>query len=128
LRRFSSPKNVFGFTLRFCAILSSRQQGIRSVAIRLKRSRRHLGTRWFHRALAKQIAAGTVGAMFDNIEKFNSKIERGSLLLPSPKSDGALFVFLGLIGLLVFAYIIGKRVAHFLRRSQIRFYPVYRHQ
>jgi predicted nucleic acid-binding Zn ribbon protein len=56
------------------------------------------------------------------------QIERGSLLLPSPKSDGALFIFLGLIGLLVFAYIIGKRVAHFLRRSQVRFYRVYRHQ
>jgi predicted nucleic acid-binding Zn ribbon protein len=42
------------------------------------------------------------------------QIERGSLLLPSPKADGALFIFLGLIGLLVFAYIIGKRVAHFL--------------
>jgi hypothetical protein len=48
--------------------------------------------------------------------------------LHSPKSDGAFFIFLGLIGLLVFAYIIGKRVAHFLRRSQVRFYRVYRHQ
>jgi predicted nucleic acid-binding Zn ribbon protein len=56
------------------------------------------------------------------------QIERGSLLLPSPKSDGALFIFLGLVGLLVFAYIIGKRVAHFIRRSQVRFYRVYRHQ
>jgi predicted nucleic acid-binding Zn ribbon protein len=56
------------------------------------------------------------------------EIERGSLLLPSPKADGALFIFLGLIGLLVFAYIIGKRVAHFLRRSQVRFYRAYRHQ
>jgi predicted nucleic acid-binding Zn ribbon protein len=56
------------------------------------------------------------------------QIERGSLSLPSPKSDGALFIFLGLIGLLVLAYIIGKRVAHFLRRSQVRFYRVYRHQ
>jgi len=56
------------------------------------------------------------------------QIERSSLLLPSPKSDGALFIFLGLIGLLLFAYIIGKRVAHFLRRSQVRFYRVYRHQ
>jgi predicted nucleic acid-binding Zn ribbon protein len=56
------------------------------------------------------------------------QIQRGSLLLPSPKADGALFIFLGLIGLLVFAYIIGKRVAHFLRRSQVRFYRVYRHQ
>ena len=56
------------------------------------------------------------------------QIERGSLLLPSPKADGALFIFLGLIGLLVFAYIIGKRVAHFLRRSQVRFYRIYRHQ
>jgi predicted nucleic acid-binding Zn ribbon protein len=55
------------------------------------------------------------------------QIEHGSLL-PSPKSDGALFIFLGLIGLLVFAYIIGKRVAHFLRRSQVRFYRAYRHQ
>jgi predicted nucleic acid-binding Zn ribbon protein len=57
-----------------------------------------------------------------------SQIERGSLLLPSPKSDAALFIFGGLIGLLVFAYIIGKRVAHFLRRSQVRFYRAYRHQ
>ncbi len=56
------------------------------------------------------------------------QIEGGWLLLPSPKSENALFVFLGLIGLLVFAYIIGKRVAHFLRRSQVRFYRVYRHQ
>jgi hypothetical protein len=56
------------------------------------------------------------------------QIERGSLLLPSPQADGALFIFLGLIGVLVFAYIIGKRVAHFLRRSQVRFYRVYRHQ
>jgi predicted nucleic acid-binding Zn ribbon protein len=56
------------------------------------------------------------------------QIERGSHLLPSPKSDGALFIFLGLIGLLVFAYIIGKRVAHLLRRSQVRFYRVYRYQ
>ena len=56
------------------------------------------------------------------------QIERGSLLLPTPKSDGALFIFLGLIGLLGFAYIIGKRVAHFLRRSRVRFYRVYRHQ
>jgi tellurite resistance protein TehA-like permease len=54
------------------------------------------------------------------------QIERG-VLLPSPKADGALFIFLGLIGLLVFAYIIGKRVAHFLRRSEVRFYRVYRH-
>jgi hypothetical protein len=37
-------------------------------------------------------------------------------------------MFLGLIGLLVFAYIIGNRVAHFLHRSQVRFYRVYRHQ
>ena len=50
------------------------------------------------------------------------RIERGSLLLPSPKSGGALFIFLGLIGLLVFAYIIAKRVADFLRRSQVRVY------
>jgi hypothetical protein len=56
------------------------------------------------------------------------EIERGSMSLPSRKSDGALFIFLGLIGLLVFAYIIRKRVAHFLRRSQVRFYRVYRHQ
>jgi hypothetical protein len=48
--------------------------------------------------------------------------------LPSPKSNAALFIFLGLIGLLVFAYFIGKRVAHFLRRSQVSFYRVYRHQ
>jgi hypothetical protein len=50
------------------------------------------------------------------------QIERGSLLPPSPKSDGAFFIFLGLVGLLVLAYIIGKRVAHLLRRSQVRFY------
>jgi predicted nucleic acid-binding Zn ribbon protein len=56
------------------------------------------------------------------------QIERGSLLLPSPKSESALFVFLGLIGLSVFAYIVGKRVAHFVRRSQVRFYRAYRHQ
>jgi excisionase family DNA binding protein len=56
------------------------------------------------------------------------QMERGSLLLPSPKADGALFISLGLIGLLVFAYIIGKRVAHFLRRSQVRFYRIYRRQ
>jgi hypothetical protein len=49
-------------------------------------------------------------------------------LFPSPKADGALFIFLGLIGLLVLACIIGKRVAHFLRRSQVRFYRAYRHQ
>ena len=56
------------------------------------------------------------------------QIERGSLSLPSPKWDSALFIFLGLIGLLVFAYIIGKRVAHFFRRSRIRFYRLYRQQ
>jgi len=56
------------------------------------------------------------------------QIGRGSLLLPSPKADGALFIFLGLIGLLVFSYMIGKRVAHFLRRSHVRFYRAYRHQ
>jgi undecaprenyl pyrophosphate phosphatase UppP len=56
------------------------------------------------------------------------EIERGSMLLPSPKSDDALMIFLGLIGSLVFAYIVGKRVAHFLCRSQVRFYRVYRHQ
>jgi membrane-bound metal-dependent hydrolase YbcI (DUF457 family) len=39
------------------------------------------------------------------------QIEGGWLLLPSPKSENALFVFLGLIGLPVFAYIVGKRVA-----------------
>jgi hypothetical protein len=50
------------------------------------------------------------------------------IILPSPTLDGGLFIFLGLIGLVVFAYIIGKRVAHFLRRSQIRFYRVYRPQ
>ena len=55
------------------------------------------------------------------------QIGRGSLLLPSPKADGALFIFLGLIGLLVFSYMIGKRVAHFLRRSHVRFYRAYRH-
>jgi hypothetical protein len=36
------------------------------------------------------------------------QIERGSLLLPSPKADGALYIFFGLIGLLVLAYIVGK--------------------
>jgi len=55
------------------------------------------------------------------------QIERGSLLLPSPKADGALFIFLGLIGLLVFAYIVGKRVARLLWGSRIRFYRTYQH-
>jgi hypothetical protein len=36
--------------------------------------------------------------------------------------------FLGLIGLLVFAYIIRKRVAHSLSGSQVRFYRRYRYQ
>jgi len=53
------------------------------------------------------------------------QIEGGWLLLPSPKSESALFVFLGLIGLPVFAYIVGKRVAHFVCRSQVRFYRAY---
>ncbi len=39
------------------------------------------------------------------------QIERGSMLLPSPKSDGALFIFPGLTGLRIFAYVAGKRVA-----------------
>ena len=56
------------------------------------------------------------------------QIERGWPLLPSPKSESALFVFLGLIGLPVFAYIIGKRVARLLWRSRIRFYRTYQHQ
>jgi uncharacterized membrane protein YidH (DUF202 family) len=56
------------------------------------------------------------------------EIAHGAMPLASPKSDGALVIFLGLIALLVLAYIIGNRVAHLLRRSQVRFYRVYRHQ
>jgi hypothetical protein len=55
-------------------------------------------------------------------------IGRRSMPLPSPKLDKAFFIFLGLIGLLVFAYVVGKRAARFFHRSQVRFYRVRRHQ
>ena len=56
------------------------------------------------------------------------EIGRGSMPFPPPDSDGALFYFLGLIGVLIFGYMIGKGVARFLRRSQVRFFRSYRHQ
>ena len=56
------------------------------------------------------------------------QIARGSMPLPPPDSDSALFYFLGLIAILVIGYMIGKGVARFFRRSQVRFFRSYRHQ
>ena len=47
---------------------------------------------------------------------------QGSSLLPRPDSDAALFVFLGIIGLLIAGYILGSNVARLFRRPQIRFF------
>lgn len=56
------------------------------------------------------------------------EVVRGSSPLPPPDSDGAFFYFLGLIGIVVFSYMIGKGVARLFRRSQVRFFRSYRHQ
>jgi hypothetical protein len=42
--------------------------------------------------------------------EFGAEID-ARMLLPSPKSDGALFIFPALTGLRIFAYVAGKRVA-----------------
>ena len=52
---------------------------------------------------------------------------QGSSLLPRPDSDAALFVFLGIIGLLIAGYILGSNVARLFRRPQIRFFRSHRH-
>jgi hypothetical protein len=56
------------------------------------------------------------------------QIARGSMPLPPPDSGSALFYFLGLIAVLAFGYMIGKGVARYLRRSQVRFFRSYHHQ
>ena len=56
------------------------------------------------------------------------QIARGSMPLPPPDSESALFYFLGIIAILVFGYMTGKGVARFFRRSQVRFFRNYRHQ
>ena len=51
---------------------------------------------------------------------------QGSSLLPRPDSDAALFVFLGIMGLLIAGYILGSNVARLFRRPQIRFFRTHR--
>jgi hypothetical protein len=48
--------------------------------------------------------------------------------LPSPKAEDGLYVIMACIALIVAPYFFGKRLARFIRRSQVRFYRVYRHQ
>lgn len=56
------------------------------------------------------------------------EIEHGSVPVPPPNSDRALFYFLGLIAFVMIGYMIGKGVARIVRRSQVRFFRTYRHQ
>ena len=50
------------------------------------------------------------------------KIERGSLPVPPPDSEEALFYFFGLIAFVTLGYMVGKGVARIVRRSQVRFF------
>jgi len=56
------------------------------------------------------------------------EIGQGAMPLPDPRSGSALLYFLGLVALVGFSYAIGKGVARFARRSQVRFFRSYRHQ
>lgn len=70
-----------------------------------------------------------LGAIFVSIVILRAlEIAGDGTPLPSPRSNGAVLIFFGLIGLLVIAYISGKSVARIVRRSQVRFYRTYRHQ
>lgn len=55
------------------------------------------------------------------------EIERGSLPVPLPDSEKALFYLLGLIAFVTLGYMFGKGVARIVRRSQVRFFRTYRH-
>jgi hypothetical protein len=70
------------------------------------------------------IGAFVVGAWFLQIW---GSIQSSSLL-PRPDSDAAIFVFLGIIGLLIAGYILGSSVARLFRRSQVRFFRSYRYK
>ena len=77
----------------------------------------------------------TVGVVFAGLATFSVvvamrvvEIKYGSLPVPPPNSDKALFYFLGLIAFVMIGYMIGKGVARIVRRSQVRFFRTYRHQ
>jgi hypothetical protein len=55
------------------------------------------------------------------------EIGQGAMPLPDPRSDSAFLYFLGMVALVAFSYTIGKGVARFARRSQVRFFRSYRH-
>ena len=56
------------------------------------------------------------------------EIANGHPFLRSPKAEDGLLVIMACIAIIVVPYFLGKRLARFLRRSQVRFYRVYRHQ
>lgn len=47
---------------------------------------------------------------------------------PDPRSDGALFIVLGLLAFVVVAFLVGKVVARLFHRSKLRFLRSYEHQ
>jgi hypothetical protein len=84
---------------------------------------------------ATRAERSTVGLIFAGLAIFIVvvamrliEIERGSLPVPPPDSEKALFYLLGLIAFVTLGYMIGKGVARIVRRSQVRFFRTYRHQ
>ena len=56
------------------------------------------------------------------------EVVRGSSPMPPSDAGGASLYLLAMIGVVVCSYMIGKGVARFFRRSQVRFFRSYRHQ
>lgn len=52
----------------------------------------------------------------------------GLMLPPKPGNDAGLFVFLGLIGFVIAASLLGQGIAHIIYRSKLRFLRRYEHR
>lgn len=62
------------------------------------------------------------GIVLATVARRAFEIGQGAMPLPDPHSSSALLYFLGLVAFVGFSYAIGKGVARFARRSQVRFF------
>jgi hypothetical protein len=56
------------------------------------------------------------------------EIARGVPFLSPPKAEDGLLFFVGLAAIVIFPYMVGRRLARFLYRSRVRFFRSYQHQ
>jgi predicted nucleic acid-binding Zn ribbon protein len=56
------------------------------------------------------------------------EIARGVPFLSPPKAEDGFLFFVGLLAIVIFPYMVGRRLARFLYRSRVRFFRSYQHQ